>query len=138
MKVEEFMTANPVTLSEGDDLAKVQQLFDSEPFHHLLVEENAAITGVISDRDVLRVLNDYVKVEGVSQSLEKLNQMKVVDFMSPKVVTVGPDTDINTASILLLEHNFSCLPVVNDNMGILGIVTWKDILKIQVYDANSD
>ncbi len=132
MNVSEFMTPEPITLREDDTLAKAQHIFSTEPIHHLLVQQGGHLTGVISDRDALKVFFNYVE-GGSNEELETLKQTKAKEFMSKKPVHVSKDTDINTASILLLENNFSCLPVVDEENSIIGIVTWKDILKVQVY-----
>lgn len=49
--------------------------------------------------------------------------------MTRRPVTVNGSTSIETAMQLLLDKNISCLPVVNTADEIIGVVTWKDMLK---------
>jgi len=70
--------------------------------------------------------------------LEKDRDLKLLkqtagDIMSVDPVTVGQSSTIETASILLLEHDFSCLPVVDKNGKIEGLLTWKDLLNYYIY-----
>ena len=64
----------------------------------------------------------------------KLNKL-INDVMTKKVITVDSETPIQTASILLLENNISCLPVVDAEYMIEGILSWKDILHYYIYNT---
>ncbi|WP_445156972.1 CBS domain-containing protein [Halomonas sp. E14] len=55
--------------------------------------------------------------------------MQAVDVMTPKVVTVSPDTDVREIARLLLEHNISAVPVVDDGDKVLGIVSEGDLMR---------
>ena len=50
------------------------------------------------------------------------------DIMVPWVVTTTKGTLVYKAIDLMLEHKISGLPVVDDDMKLLGIITEKDIL----------
>jgi CBS domain-containing protein len=55
---------------------------------------------------------------------------EISDIMSTDVVTAGPDTTILEATKLLVEHNISGLPVVDENKKLLGVVSEKDLLRL--------
>ncbi len=57
---------------------------------------------------------------------------EITDIMKTDVVTVKKDTPIYEAMERLVEHNFTGLPVVDDNMALVGIVTEKDMLRLIV------
>lgn len=57
---------------------------------------------------------------------------EITDIMKTDVVTVKKDTPIYKAMERLVEHNITGLPVVDDNMALVGIVTEKDMLRIIV------
>ncbi len=56
----------------------------------------------------------------------------IKDIMKTEVVTVKKDTPIYEAMERLVEHNFTGLPVVDDNMALVGILTEKDMLRLIV------
>ena len=58
------------------------------------------------------------------------------DVMSRKMLTVKRDTGIKEAIRLLVEHNITGLPVVSEDMHLLGIVTEKDVLRA-LYDPST-
>jgi CBS-domain-containing membrane protein len=50
------------------------------------------------------------------------------DIMTRDVISVGPDTSIEELSSLLVKHQISGVPVVDDSGGIYGIVTDNDLI----------
>jgi CBS domain-containing protein len=55
--------------------------------------------------------------------------MKASDIMTMGATTVRPDTTIEHAARVMLEHHISGLPVVNAQGQLLGIVTERDLLR---------
>ena len=60
-------------------------------------------------------------------------KQSAAEIMSSNPITIAETTRIETASILLLENNFSCLPVVDEDDKLDGLLTWKDILNYYIY-----
>jgi len=50
--------------------------------------------------------------------------------MTTDLITVGRETPIYDAIKILLENDITGLPVVDDDMTLVGIITEKDILKL--------
>ena len=61
--------------------------------------------------------------------------MKVGDLMTNDVLSVKKETPIYEALMLLRKHNITGMPVVDDDMFVIGIITEKDALRL--YTANS-
>ncbi len=55
--------------------------------------------------------------------------MKAAEVMTPKVVTIRPDTPLVEAARLMLQSGISGLPVVDDAGHLVGIVTEGDFLR---------
>jgi len=51
-------------------------------------------------------------------------------IMIPEVICVSKDTGIYEAIECFVENNITGLPVVNDDMSLVGILTEKDVLSI--------
>jgi CBS domain-containing protein len=49
-------------------------------------------------------------------------------IMTTKVVTVTPETSVAEIVSLLLEHKISAVPVIDDEQGVVGIVSEGDLL----------
>ena len=48
------------------------------------------------------------------------------DLMTASVVTIQPDATVGEAAQLMLERNISCLPVVDEQDHLVGILTHTD------------
>ena len=60
-----------------------------------------------------------------------MESASIQSFMSKDVLSVSPDTPLNKISTLMRDHNYSCLPVTENNKPI-GIITERDVLEAAV------
>jgi CBS domain-containing protein len=58
-------------------------------------------------------------------------------FMTTDVITVQRQTPIRQVIEILIENDITGLPVVNDDMTLVGIITEKDVLNI-LFDLKDD
>lgn len=129
MNVQSIMTTQVVTVSLDDSLAVVKNIFDNVAFHHLLVVEDGALFGVISDRDLFKEISPNIgKASESADDLATLNK-KVHQVMTRKPVVVHPDTTVKQAVSLFHESGVSCMPVVDENNIPVGILSWRDIFR---------
>ena len=56
-----------------------------------------------------------------------LHNIKIKDIMTTDVIYTNPDEGIVKAFETLLKYKISCLPVVNENKKLIGIITTTDI-----------
>src|ERR1700737_3650273 len=115
MVVSEIMTARIVTVGMDDRLEMVKEIFDTVHFHHLLVvDEHNKLSGIVSDRDLLRALSPYVgSAAETSRDLATLNK-RVHQIMTRHPITLQPQSTVAEAVNLLLAHSISCIPIVDD------------------------
>ena len=129
MKVEQIMTTDVVTVSMDERLRTVQEIFDKRKFHHILIIEDSELVGIVSDRDLLKEISPFIATVGERpQDLSTLEK-RMHQIMSRKPITAEKDMTIEEAATLFVEKNISCLPILSCQDAIIGIVTWKDILK---------
>src|SRR5882672_4642975 len=133
MTLGKIMTARIVTVDMDDRLEVVKEIFDTMRFHHLLVvDEHKRLSGVLSDRDLLRALSPYVgSAAETARDLATLNK-RVHQIMSRHPITLRPHSSVAEAVNLLLAHRISCIPIVDDEFKPVGIVSWRDLLKSTV------
>ncbi|TYO95407.1 CBS domain-containing protein [Desulfallas thermosapovorans] len=53
---------------------------------------------------------------------------KARDIMTTKVITVSPQDDVEKMARLLLDHNISGLPVVDDSGKLVGVISEADLV----------
>lgn len=127
MTVDGIMTREVVTVPPGTALSDVRARLHNGGCRHLLVVEDGALAGVISERDVLRALSPFLDTYTEEHRDVRTLALPAREIMCPPV-TVSPTTDVGMAATQLLDHNVSSLPVVRDDE-IVGIVTTKDLLR---------
>ena len=130
LTVKEIMSRPVVTVSMDATLSDVQEVFERERFHHVIVVENGLAVGVISDRDLLKRLSPFVgnKLNERRQDENTLN-LRAHQVMTRNPISVSPDDTVQKAVDLILRHNFRSLPVLDEYRRTVGILSWKDILR---------
>jgi CBS domain-containing protein len=67
-------------------------------------------------------------LEGVEAREEALNT-KVREIMTTEPMTVSSDDDLQEAIELMIDEKIGGIPVVDEAEGLVGIVTYVDILR---------
>jgi CBS domain-containing protein len=62
--------------------------------------------------------------------------LTVGDFMTKKVISVTKDTPIYDALELLRKNDITGMPVIEDDMTLVGVITEKDALKLFFADGD--
>ncbi|MBV1881095.1 MAG: CBS domain-containing protein [Pseudomonadales bacterium] len=130
MNVKKIMTHSIVTVELDDSLKMVKEIFDSVSFHHLLVLDEGKLFGIVSDRDLLKAISPNIgQAAETEKDLATLNK-RVHQVLSRKPITVSSQADIYDAIAIFNENRISCIPVVDENNVPVGILSWRDILKV--------
>lgn len=127
MTVDSIMSRDVVTVPPETPLMDIRKRLQERGFHHMLVVEDGELLGVISDRDVLRAISPFLDTYSEEHRDIQTLARPAREVMRTDPITVAPDTEIEDASHLLLDHAISSLPVV-EGTELVGIVTTKDLL----------
>ena len=121
MQVREIMTREPACCTPGTKLQDVARMMAEHDCGEIPIVESESSprpVGVITDRDIaMRVVasgRDAVK-------------MTARDCMSSPVVTVTPETEVESCCQVLEQHQIRRVPVVNERGEICGMVSQADI-----------
>ena len=129
MKVSDWMTAEPFTMSPGTTVAEARRLMEAGGFRHLPVVDGNRLIGIISDRDVGigdAQLRAATQVDGVEDLLGDDRPAESVMSAGPHVI--GIDAEVTDAARLLVSRRISALPVVDADRAVVGIITSVDCL----------
>ncbi|ODV07614.1 MAG: hypothetical protein ABT20_12345 [Rubrivivax sp. SCN 70-15] len=85
-------------------------------------------------RDDLQALLEDAQLQGYQR---RLADLRCAEIMSPRPVTVTPETTIAQAWRLFREHRIKALPVVGAGGAVVGIVTPADFMR-EAGDAHDD
>lgn len=126
--IADIMSTRVVTIEMDDRLTVAKEIFDQANFHHLLVVDEYKLEGMLSERDLLRAISPNLGSSSETiKDLETL-QKRVHQVMTRNPLTIAPHINLDAATRLLLDNNIGCLPVL-ENGNLVGIVTWKDLLR---------
>jgi IMP dehydrogenase len=115
---ESVMIEQPYTIKPDLTVADAKKVMAEFSVSGLLVEEGEKLLGIITRRDI---------------TFEKNNKLKVSELMTKDVVTAKAGITIEQAKEILHNKRIEKLPVVDDKKHIVGLITSKDILKMEQY-----
>ena len=119
-EVADVMTGKVITLSPHHSFNDVVNLMNDRYFRHCVVTDtHGRVVGVISDRDILRAL-----ARNPNSRTKSLDQI-----MTGNPITVMRNTPILDAVAKIVSKRINCLPVVEEDGSVCGIVTSTDLLK---------
>jgi acetoin utilization protein AcuB len=118
--VGDWMSKAPMAVREDTSIRDAVSLMQGAEVRHLLVQDGPVLTGILSSRDLRRLVTRDLGSPLLAGS--------VGSIMSEGPVSVAPDTSLVAAARLLLERRIGALPV-RDGERIVGIFTVPDALE---------
>jgi CBS domain-containing protein len=91
--------------------------------------EGARLVGIVTLGDLRAAVASPEANLNIFEMAFHMERFTVMRIMTHQVVTVTPDTPIETACELMLEHKIGGLPVVADGR-LVGILTESDIFRL--------
>lgn len=130
MNIETIMSKVIVTVEMDDSLETIKEIFDNVPFHHILILESGKLFGLISKTDLYKSLSPYIGTISETNSDAALLKKRAHQIMERKPLTLKASDSVYDAVKLFNKNKISCIPVINDAGRPIGVVSWRDILKI--------
>ena len=118
-KSESGMISDPITVDPGQKVAEALQVMEKYRISGLPVTRNGKLVGILTNRD-LRFETNF------EQPIEKV-------MTKDRLVTVPVGTTLDQAKEILHKNRIEKLLVVDRGNNLRGLITIKDILKIQKY-----
>lgn len=129
MQVKDYMQTSPITVMPEDLVRTAQRRMHDGRVRHLpVIEGQRTLVGVLTDRDIRQAGASDAPHMATYDLGYLLDKMTVRDIMSTQIVTVQPETSLAEAGQLFLTHKFSCLPVIQADQTLEGILTITDLL----------
>ena len=139
--VQEIMTEQVVCLEPQDNLARAIEVLQTEEFRHVpIIDEQARFVGLVSDRDILRNLpfsgrrppsppKKFREHLFATDSWTENLQQPLESIMVRKVLHISPGCSVCEAAEILYKKKISCLPIVDEQEKLRGIVTVADLMR---------
>lgn len=130
MSVGHVMTKKVRVVQPTASLSVLRAIFEESKFQHVpVIDSMHRLVGIVSVKDYYRALAPLIE-SATGATLEVyLQQRKVQSVMTSPAISVPQEMALFEAAELLLRHNISALPVVDSLNRLIGIVSWKDIMR---------
>lgn len=116
-RAENGMIINPITLFKEGNVEDALRLMAEYKIGGIpVVDNDGKLVGIVTNRDL---------------RFERNLQRKISDIMTTNVITTREFTDFEKAADILQEYKIEKLPVVDKNGILVGLITYKDIIKIK-------
>ena len=119
----EHMSRNLLTVRPDDRLRDVAQRMVERDVGAVLVTEGSRLTGILTERDVLRAVAAGVQ-----------DDTPVSEWMTRDPETMAPDEPTLHAAVLMIHGGFRHLPLV-DGEEVVGMLSIRDLMRIVLDDA---
>jgi CBS domain-containing protein len=129
-EVRDLMTPRPVSVLPDTALSNVWQTMNERRFRHMPVADAAGrLLGLVTQRDLLTT------AQLSEQPVDFSDQRPVSELMHRKLDTVRPECCAAEAARHMLRSKRSCLPVVDADGVLVGILTEADYLRSATRDV---
>ena len=122
---ESVIIEQPYTIGPNSTIKEANSIMSEKGISGLLVEDNdKRLCGILTRRDIV---------------FEKNLNTKVSSLMTKDVITAKVGTTTEQAKEILHKYKVEKLPIIDEEKKIFGLITGKDILKIEKYpNASKD
>ena len=144
LKVKDIMTKDIITVTPDTEVVKAAKILLEKRINGLpVVDDSGKLVGILCQSDLIAqqksipipslftLLDGFMPLtimKRIDKEVEKIAAIMVEQAMTPKPVTVDPDTDIEDVAKLMVDKNYHTLPVL-DGGKVVGIVGKEDVLK---------
>ena len=130
MNANDVMTEGPVTIRSTASIREALTLIQALEVRHLpVVGPKGDLVGILSDRDLRALVQPFPFSDPKLSSFGGRLDVAVSYIMNSAVFTVRPDTDVKRIVDLMTDQKIGAVPVVDDAGGVVGIVTYVDLLR---------
>ena len=120
----EYVSLRPNMTVEEAILRIRRQGVDKETIYTCYVTSNdRTLLGLVSVKDLLLAEDD---------------EMRIKEIMTTNIISVSTQTDQESVARMLSKYNFLCLPVVDGEQRMVGIVTFDDAMDVLTEEATED
>ena len=129
--VAELMTANPLFVRREQTLKDAHDLMRTKNIRHIpVLDEQDKLVGVLTQKKMIATVMGLLAKYGTSALERKEKQQIIGELMDTDFATVKPQQSLAEVISYFLKNKHGCLPVVDDNDQLLGILTSSDFVRL--------
>lgn len=126
LEAKTIMKTDLITVKKETPIYDAIELISENKITGLpVVDDDMRLVGVVSEKDVLSLLNDLDNLMLVDELKDSV--ASVDDFMTKKVVSFDENDDLFDICDVLIENNFRRVPITAKGR-LIGLITRADIV----------
>ena len=130
MLVLDWMQTKVISIPPTATLLQCRKLFKEHKINRLpVVDASNIVVGLISSSDVRSFAPNKSTGLEIIELLEIMSETRVRDVMVVDPVTITYKSTIEQVAKRMIDRHVACLPVVNDEEKLVGIITGWDVFK---------
>lgn len=131
--VRDWMSTDVITVTPETTLPEAHQIMTNEEIRRLpVVDERGRLVGIITIGDIRSAEPSPATSLSIWEMNYLLSSLKIEKIMTRHPRTIGADATLAEAARTMLEYRVSGLPVVDEDMQVIGIITESDIFTMVV------
>ncbi|MFA6200827.1 MAG: IMP dehydrogenase [Bacteroidales bacterium] len=116
-RAENGMIINPITIQKSSIVKDALSLMKEYSIGGIpVIDEANKLIGIVTNRDL---------------RFERNIHRPIIEVMTSNVITAPEHTDFEMAADILQKHRIEKLPVVNSKGELVGLITYRDIIKLK-------
>ncbi len=129
IKVSEIMTKPVITASPDLKLSLLEKMMENKKIGHICIVDMNRLVGIVSDGDIKR-RKSYLAGTDISTTREEQTLLLPAHvLMTRHIITLSPDATILDAINIFLSRDIHSIPIVAEEMKLLGIITSSNLLR---------
>jgi len=129
--VKAFMSGAPVSVdADASALEAFERMWERGIRHLPVCDEARRVVGVLSIEDIRAALPFPVSLRRTLEPGERdaAREWRVGEIMTHAPETLGPEQSLAEAAECMAEHRIGCLPIVDDDGRLIGLLSETDVL----------
>ena len=128
MYVKDNMISSPITISPDQSVSEALDIMSENKLHRLpVVDGKGKLIGLLTESIIKNNTPNNASTLSMYELNYLLNKLTVKDIMIVDVFTIGKDALLEEAATILRKNDIGCLPVVDEENKLIGIITHNDI-----------
>jgi CBS domain-containing membrane protein len=129
--VAQLMTPDPLCVTRDASLKDAHELMRSKNIRHIpVIDAKGELVGMLTQKVMVTKVMALMAQFGVTALERKEKQQLVADLMVTDFAAVTPEQQLKDVAEFFVSNRHGCLPVVDANNKIKGILTSSDFVRL--------
>lgn len=134
LKVEDIMTTNLVKLTQDATLRDAHLITREKGIRHLPVVDplTGKLVAVVTQKSMIAKVINTLALYGGDSLQDQEARTGIMEVAILDYETVKKDDPLENVAPFFLDNKHGCLPVVDDEERLIGMITSSDFVKLSV------